>query len=76
VVFQIKGKHDPAKPEQANISLIELIRGRAFNKRIPLPAGTPINLTLDTSLNFDELWDAFQDVWRAKQARSGAVQGR
>jgi hypothetical protein len=76
VVFQIKGKHDPAKPEQAKISLVDLIRGRAFNRRIPLPAGTPINLTLDTSLNFDELWDAFRDVWRAKQARSGAVQGR
>ncbi len=76
VILQVKGRHDPKIPEVAKISLIDLIRGKAFNRRIPLPAGTPINLTLDTSLNFDELENAFQDIWRAKQARSGPVQGR
>jgi hypothetical protein len=47
-----------------------LIRGRAFNKPIPLPKGTPIELTLDTSLNFDELMRAYQGL----NARSAPVQ--
>ena len=79
VIFQIKGRHDPAIREEARISLVDLLRGQAFKKRIALPAGTPINLTLDTSLNFDELLQAFRDVWAAKKAkrpRSAVVQAQ
>jgi hypothetical protein len=55
VLFSIQGHHDPAVAEQARLSIADLVRGRAFSRRIPLPKGTPIDLTLDTSLNFDEL---------------------
>ena len=34
-------------------------RGTAFNRPIPLPSGTPVDLTLDTSLNFDDLMAAY-----------------
>lgn len=55
MIFSIKGEHDPKVAEQAALGLGELLSGRAFQRRIPLPKGTPIDLTLDTSLNFDDL---------------------
>lgn len=63
VIFQIKGEHDPAIAEEAKISIQEALQGTAFNRRIPLPKGTPVNLTLDTSLNFDELLAAWRRGW-------------
>jgi hypothetical protein len=69
VVFHIKGKHDPAKPQDARIGMVDLARGTAFDKPIPLPSGTPVDLTLDTSLNFDDLMAAY-----GRLGRSDAVQ--
>jgi hypothetical protein len=63
VVFHIKGRSDPPKPQQAEVGLIELLNGTALQKPIPLPSGTPIDLTLDTSLNFDELLKSYADAW-------------
>ena len=63
--------------EKARIGLMDLIRGTAFNKRIALPAKTPVELTLDTSLNFDELLAAWQNAYKAQSAtatRSAPVQ--
>jgi hypothetical protein len=78
ILFHIKGQHDPKVPEKARVGLIDLIRGRAFNKRIALPAKTPVDLTLDTSLNFDELLADWRS-WFERQGsetsnRSGPVQ--
>ncbi|ADG08659.1 hypothetical protein B7G68_00690 [Caulobacter segnis] len=78
VLFHIKGRHDPKVAEKAKVGLIDLIRGRAFNKRIALPAKTPVDLTLDTSLNFDELladWRSwFERQGSETSTRSGPVQ--
>ncbi|PHY19406.1 YdbH domain-containing protein [Caulobacter sp. BP25] len=78
ILFHIKGQHDPKVAEKARVGLIDLIRGRAFNKRIALPAKTPVDLTLDTSLNFDELladWRSwFERQGTASPPRSGPVQ--
>jgi len=63
VLFKIQGRHDPAVAEEARVSIQEAIAGTAFKRRIPLPKGTPVNLTLDTSLNFDELIAAWQRGW-------------
>lgn len=63
VVFHIKGRSDPPKPQQAEVGLVELINGSALQKPIPLPSGTPIDLTLDTSLNFDELLKSYTEAW-------------
>ena len=64
VLFHIKGEHDPKIVEKARIGLMELLNGSAFQRRIPLPAKTPVDLTLDTSLNFDELIAAWKRGWQ------------
>ena len=58
-IFHIKGRHDPPVDPKPRISILDILRGKAFEQAIPLPKGTPINLTLDTSLNFDELMKAY-----------------
>jgi len=63
IVFHIKGRSDPPKPQQAEVGLVDLINGSALQKPIPLPSGTPIDLTLDTSLNFDELLKSYTEAW-------------
>jgi len=78
ILFHIKGEHDPKVAEKARVGILDLLRGRAFDKRIALPAKTPVDLTLDTSLNFDELLAAWRRSFapeeEAAQPRSGAVQ--
>jgi len=64
VLFHIEGHHDPAVAEEARISIQDALAGNAFNQRIPLPKGTPVNLTLDTSLNFAELLAAWRRGWK------------
>jgi hypothetical protein len=62
-VFHIKGRNDPEKDIPAKIALRDLVTGRAFDKPIALPKGTPIDLTLDTSLNFGDLIKAAQQAF-------------
>jgi len=69
VIFRLAGRHDPETGRQARIGLLDLLRGTAFEAPIPLPKGTPVDLTLDTSLNFDDLMAAYGSM-----GRSGAVQ--
>ena len=66
LLFQVKGHHEPEVAERARLSFFDVLRGRAFERRIPLPKGTPIELTLDSSLNFDELVAAYADAWRRR----------
>ncbi len=63
IVFHIKGRSDPPQPQEARVGLIDLLNGTALQKPIPLPNGTPIDLTLDTSLNFDELLKSYAEAW-------------
>ena len=60
------------------LGILDLLRGRAFDKRIALPAKTPVDLTLDTSLNFDELLAAWRGWFEGQkptaETRSGPVQ--
>jgi hypothetical protein len=63
VVFKIKGMSDPPQPQEAKVGLMELLNGTALQKPIPLPSKTPIDLTLDTSLNFDELLKSYAEAW-------------
>lgn len=78
ILFHIKGDHDPKVPEKAKVGILDLLRGRAFDKRIALPAKTPVDLTLDTSLNFDELLAAWRRSFAPEEpaapTRSGPVQ--
>ncbi|MFC4442280.1 intermembrane phospholipid transport protein YdbH family protein [Caulobacter henricii] len=77
ILFHIKGEHDPKVAEKARIGLLDLLRGKAFNKRIALPARTPVDLTLDTSLNLDDLLAAWRRAYRGEdpnETRSDPVQ--
>ncbi len=63
IVFHIKGYSDSPGTNEARIGLFDLVQGTAFQKNIPLPRGTPIDLSLDTSLNFDELLRGYEAAW-------------
>ena len=81
VLFHVKGRHDPKVAEKARVGILDLLRGRAFDKHIALPAKTPVDLTLDTSLNFDELLAAFpylerEDITQALRYAAWLAQGR
>jgi len=71
VVFHIKGEHQPPTPQQIRLSWREVLT-RQINRQLPLPSGTKVDLTLDTSLNLDQLladFASYQDL-----RGSGAVQ--
>lgn len=63
VVFHVKGKFDPPKPQTADVAISDIINGTALYKPIPLPSSTPVDLTLDTSLNFDQLLKSYAEAW-------------
>jgi hypothetical protein len=71
VVFHIKGKSDPPKPQTADVAITDILNGTALYKPIPLPSGTPIDLTLDTSLNFDELLKSYAEAWSKSLSPEG-----
>jgi hypothetical protein len=55
VLLHVKGEHDPPQAQETRVGILDLLQGRTFEKPLPLPKATPIDLTLDTSLNLDEL---------------------
>ncbi|MDE2133688.1 MAG: YdbH domain-containing protein [Alphaproteobacteria bacterium] len=63
IVFHVKGYSDSPGTDEARVGLFDLLQGTAFQKNIPLPRGTPIDLSLDTSLNFDELLRGYESAW-------------
>jgi hypothetical protein len=75
VVFHIKGRSDPPKPQTANVAISDILNGTALYKPIPLPSGTPIDLTLDTSLNFDELLKSYAEAWSKRVNPEGHPDG-
>ncbi len=70
ILLHVKGQHDPAVGGEPRIGVFDLLRGHAFDKPLPLPKGTPIELTLDTSVNFDELLNSWFGGFR-ESAGSG-----
>jgi hypothetical protein len=62
--------------EETRLSVFDLLQGHAFDKPLPLPKGTPVDLTLDTSLNFDELLDAYRNAFSASLAEAAATSER
>lgn len=72
VLFHIKGRSDPPKPQVAEIEVQDIVNGTVLQKPVPLPSGTPIDLTLDTSLNFDELLKSYAEAWSKSLEGLGA----
>jgi hypothetical protein len=60
IVLHIRGQHDPPVAAPTRIGILEFIRGHAFDRPVPLPKGTPINLTLDSSLDFEGLLETYR----------------
>lgn len=60
VVLHVRGKNAPPVAKPARVGLFALLRGQAFDHPVPLPTGTPIDLTLDSLLNVRGLFDAFR----------------
>jgi hypothetical protein len=66
VLFHIVGYHDPPTHQEITLSLWDLIRRNFMNRKLPLPSGTGVNLTLDTSLNLDDLLKDYADFERLR----------
>ena len=61
VLMHLKGRHDPPKKQEIRLTLMELIRRDFLNKALPLPSGTQVDLTLDTSINLDQILKDFAE---------------
>ena len=72
LLLHLKGRNDPAQAAETRVGVVDLLRGRAFDKPLPLPKGTPIDLTLDTSLNLDELLNSYFNRLRTSPAADEA----
>jgi hypothetical protein len=70
-LFHINGRFDPPKRQELRLGLVDLITRRFLQRTLPLPSGTAVNLTLDSSLNIDEL---LRDMAAAGAAGSPTVQ--
>lgn len=68
VLFRIRGRHDPPQHQELRVSVSELISRDFLNRQLPLPSGTGIDLTLDTTLNVNEL---ISDLMAINRARAG-----
>jgi hypothetical protein len=66
VLFHVIGKHDPPQRQVIRLSWMDVLRRRFLDKKLPLPSGTGVNLTLDTTLNLDELLADYTDYQRLR----------
>lgn len=64
VRFRINGRHDPSERQQLRLSFMELIRRDFLNKKLNLPSDTPIDLTLDTTWNANQIVSDLLDYAR------------
>ncbi|MBX3478002.1 MAG: YdbH domain-containing protein [Brevundimonas sp.] len=72
VLFHIRGRHDPPQRQELRLGLSELISREFLKRDLPLPSGTGVDLTLDTTLNADQL---FGDLLAVNRARNGEATG-
>ncbi|RAK57570.1 intermembrane phospholipid transport protein YdbH family protein [Phenylobacterium deserti] len=68
VLFHVIGRHDPPQRQQIRLTILDLITRRFMNKELPLPSGTGVNLTLDTTLNLDQLLADFAEYQRLRNS--------
>ncbi len=74
VLFRIKGENQPPKHQELRVGVVDLLNRKFLEKPQLLPSGTKVDLTLDTSLNLDQL---LRDVAGYRQSRGSAgVQGQ
>ena len=69
-LFHIVGRHDPPKHQELRLSLFDLIGRRFLTRPLPLPSDTAVDLTLDTTLNLDDLLADYADYQRLRGSRA------
>lgn len=72
VLFHIRGRHDPPQRQELRIPLAEFISRQFLNRQLPLPSDTGIDLTLDTSLNLNQLVSDLMELNRARNGEATA----
>ena len=72
VLFRIRGRHDPPVRQELRIPLAEFISREFLNRPLPLPSDTGIDLTLDTTLNLNQLIGDLLELNRARDGRPSA----
>ncbi|MFC7377677.1 YdbH domain-containing protein [Brevundimonas sp. GCM10030266] len=72
VIFRIRGRHDPPTRQELRIPVAEFISRQFLNRELPLPSNTGIDLTLDTSVNLNELVSDLMALDRARNGRPDA----
>lgn len=68
VLFHVVGRHDPPERQELRLTIPELISREFLNRPLPLPSDTGIDLTLDTTLNLNQL---ISDLLAVNRARNG-----
>lgn len=68
VRFHIVGRHDPPQKQEIRLGLMDLIRRDFLNRELPLPSGVGVDLTLDTSLNLNDLLADYGEYQRLKNS--------
>ncbi len=72
VLFRIRGRHDPPELQELRIPMDEFISREFLNRPLALPSGTGIDLTLDTTLNLNQLIGDLLELNRARDGRPSA----
>lgn len=72
VNFQIKGEFKPPQHQELWLGYLEAVRGTYMDKQLPLPSNTKVDLSLDTSVNLDQLLADYGEYQRLRG--SGPVQ--
>lgn len=73
VLFRIRGRHDPPQRQELRITIAEFISREFLNRPLPLPSGTGIDLTLDTTLNLNQLIGDLLELNRARDGQPSAA---
>lgn len=70
VLFRIRGRHDPPQRQELRISIADFISREFLNHELPLPSDTGIDLTLDTTLNLNQLVGDLLELNRARDGQA------
>lgn len=73
MLFRIRGRHDPPQRQELRITIAEFISREFLNRPLPLPSGTGIDLTLDTTLNLNQLIGDLMELNRARDGQPSAA---
>jgi hypothetical protein len=69
ILAHVVGRHDPPQHQEIRLPLFELIGRKFLSKQLPLPSDTGVDLTLDTTLNLDDLMADYSDYRRLRGSR-------